>query len=59
MSASMNADKAVQTKVRAGQWSAVREKEKPMEEMSLGELLFKVLVGEEQGVMPLFQNGNN
>jgi len=59
MSASMNADKAVQTKVRAGQWSAVREKGKPMEEMSLGELLFKVLVGEEQGARPSFQNGNS
>ena len=50
MSASMNADKAVQMEVRAGQWSAVREKEKPMEEMSLGELLYRALV-EKQPVL--------
>jgi hypothetical protein len=42
----------VQPEVRAGQWSAVREplreKQKQMEEMSLGELLYCVLV-EMQG----------
>ena len=37
-------DEAVWTDVRAGQWSAVREKEKVMEEMSLGELLYWALV---------------
>jgi len=46
MSVNLNADKSAE--VSAGQWSAVREKEKPMEEMTLGELLFKVLVGEAQ-----------
>ncbi len=49
MSVNLNADKAEE--VSAGQWSAVPEKEKPMEEMKLGELLFKVLVGEEQLVV--------
>ena len=49
MSVNLNADKSAE--VSAGQWSAVREKEKPMEEMTLGELLFKVLVGDEQAVM--------
>ena len=40
MSVKLSADEAVVADdVRAGQWSAVREKEKPMEKMSLGELL--------------------
>ena len=40
----LSADDAALTDVRAGQWSAVREKEKPMEGMSLGELLYWALV---------------
>ena len=39
-----SADEAVWTDMRAGQWSAVREKEKLMEKMSLGELLYCALV---------------
>jgi len=44
----LNAVSAVQQEVEAGQWSAVREPlretEKPMEEMSLGELLYCAVV---------------
>jgi len=40
----LSADEAALTDVRAGQGSAVREKKKPMEEMSLGELLYWALV---------------
>jgi hypothetical protein len=40
----LNAVEAVQVEVRAGQWSTVREKEKSMEEMSLGELLYCAVV---------------
>jgi len=40
----LNAVSAVQVEVKAGQWSAVQEKEKRMEEMSLGELLYRALV---------------
>ena len=44
MSVKLSAGEASLTDVRAGQWSAVREKEKPMEKMSLGELLYWALV---------------
>jgi hypothetical protein len=44
MSVKLSADEAVLTDARAGQWSAVREKEKLMERMSLGELLYWALV---------------
>ena len=44
MSVKLNEANAESTEVRAGQWSAVLEKEKPMEEMTLGELLYRVLV---------------
>ncbi len=44
MSVKLSADDAVLTDVRAGQWSAVREKEKLMEKMSLGELLYWALL---------------
>jgi hypothetical protein len=45
MSVKLSADEAVLTDVQASQWSAVREKERPMEQMSLGELLYWALVG--------------
>ena len=44
MSVKLSADEAVLTDARAGQWSAVREKERPMEQMLLGELLYWALV---------------
>ena len=45
MSVKLSADEAVVADdVRAGQWSAVREKEKPMEKISLGELLYWALL---------------
>jgi hypothetical protein len=44
MSVKLSAGEATFTDVRADQWSAVREKEKPMEQMSLGELLYWALV---------------
>ena len=44
MSVKLSEDEAVLTDVRAGQWSAVREKEMPMEQMLLGELLYWALV---------------
>jgi hypothetical protein len=40
----LSADEAALTDVRAGQGSAAREKEKLMERMSLGELLYWALV---------------
>ena len=40
----LNAVDVVQVEVRSGQWSAVSEKEKRMEEMSLGELLYCAVV---------------
>jgi len=56
MSVKLSADEAEQMDVRAGQWSAVREKEKRMEEMSLGELLYRVLVETQaaQGATAVF-----
>jgi len=44
MSVKLSADEVVRVEVKAGQWSAVQEKEKRMEEMSLGELLYRALV---------------
>jgi hypothetical protein len=44
MSVKLSADEAALTDVRAGYGSAVREKEKPVEQMSLGELLYCALV---------------
>jgi len=43
-SVKLNAVDVVQVEVRSGQWSAVSEKEKRMEEMSLGELLYCAVV---------------
>jgi hypothetical protein len=47
MSVKLNAGEAELKDTRAGQWS-VRE-EKPMEELTLGELLFRALAGEMWG----------
>jgi len=44
MSVKLSADEVARVEVKAGQWSAVQEKEKRMEEMSLGELLYRALV---------------
>ena len=55
MSVKLSADEAERMDVAAGQWSAVREKEKPMGEMTLGELLYCALVEARvgQGATPV------
>ena len=49
MSVKLSGVEVVLKVVEAGQWSAVREKEKKMEEMTLGELLYRALVDAPMG----------
>jgi hypothetical protein len=44
----LNVDEVVRVEVQAGQWSVVKQKEKTMEEMSLGELLYWAVVEKDK-----------